>query len=167
MHGELGLKLTRILRGGFGYVRPDASGKPRIVSRDCLARLGAAGRLLGDVADRTGSPSAGGIRRSRPTSPAGRSRSGSTRSRADDELRATTRGLRGFFLADPEELSLIALVDEFASPATRPVPRKMYRIEGGNDRLATALAAPLGDRVRLNTEVVAVSHRGQERARQR
>ena len=31
---ELGLKLTRILRGGFGYVRPDASGQPRIVSRD-------------------------------------------------------------------------------------------------------------------------------------
>jgi monoamine oxidase len=37
----------------------------------------------------------------------------------------------------------------------------MYRIEGGNDRLAAALAAPLADRVRLNTELVAVSHRGQ------
>ena len=36
----------------------------------------------------------------------------------------------------------------------------MYRIEGGNDRLATSLAAALGDRVRLNTELVAVSHRG-------
>src|SRR5881397_3837149 len=31
---EVGLKLTRILRGGFGYVRPDPAGKPRIVSRD-------------------------------------------------------------------------------------------------------------------------------------
>src|SRR5579872_7499205 len=31
---DVGLKLTRILRGGFGYVRPDATGKPRIVSRD-------------------------------------------------------------------------------------------------------------------------------------
>ena len=39
-------------------------------------------------------------------------------------------------------------------------PGTMYRIEGGNDRLATALAAPLGDRLRLNTELVAVSHRG-------
>ena len=37
----------------------------------------------------------------------------------------------------------------------------MYRIDGGNDRLAAALAAPLGDRLHLNTEVVAVSHRGQ------
>ena len=31
---DLGLKLTRILRSGFGYVRSDGSGKPRIVSRD-------------------------------------------------------------------------------------------------------------------------------------
>ncbi|HYM23821.1 MAG TPA: FAD-dependent oxidoreductase, partial [Vicinamibacterales bacterium] len=29
----VGLKLTRILRGGFGYVRPDPSGRPRIVPR--------------------------------------------------------------------------------------------------------------------------------------
>ena len=43
----------------------------------------------------------------------------------------------------------------------------MYRIEGGNDRLATALAAPLGDRLHLNTEVVALSHRGTGRPRQR
>src|SRR5437762_13750806 len=26
--GELGLELTRILRGGFGYVRDDGSGRP-------------------------------------------------------------------------------------------------------------------------------------------
>ncbi len=30
---ELGLKLTRILRGGWGYVRPDVSGRPRIQRR--------------------------------------------------------------------------------------------------------------------------------------
>jgi monoamine oxidase len=36
----------------------------------------------------------------------------------------------------------------------------MYRIEGGNDRLPAALAAKLGDRVRLEAEVVAVSQRG-------
>ena len=41
---ELGLKLTRILRGGFGYARPDASGKTRIVTRSAGARLGAAGQ---------------------------------------------------------------------------------------------------------------------------
>src|SRR5438093_1049609 len=34
--GELGLTLTRILRGGFGYVRADASGKPRIVGPSAM-----------------------------------------------------------------------------------------------------------------------------------
>ena len=62
---------------------------------------------------------------------------------ADDELRQTALGLRGFFLGDPDELSLLALVDQFATEDA-PVPDKMYRIKGGNDRLATALSAPLG-----------------------
>src|ERR1700716_1017638 len=31
---ELGLKLTRILKGGFGYVRPDQSGRAKIVTRN-------------------------------------------------------------------------------------------------------------------------------------
>jgi monoamine oxidase len=50
------------------------------------------------------------------------------------------------------------LVDQFA--ADTDGPGDMYRIEGGNQRLATALAAPLGDRLRLNCEVVAISQRG-------
>jgi monoamine oxidase len=78
--------------------------------------------------------------------------------KADEELRASATGLRGFFLADPEELSLIALVDQFAS--NDPAPGAMYRIEGGNDGLVSALAAPLANRLRLNTELVALSHRG-------
>jgi monoamine oxidase len=78
---------------------------------------------------------------------------------ADEELRDTSLGLRGFFLGDPEELSLLALVDQFAANDA-PVPARMYRIEGGNDRLATALTAPLAEHVKLSTEVVAVSQRG-------
>src|ERR1700704_5988330 len=31
---ELGLTLTRILRGGFGYVRPDQAGRAKIVTRN-------------------------------------------------------------------------------------------------------------------------------------
>ena len=57
---------------------------------------------------------------------------------ADAELRATAQGLRGFFLADPDELSLLPLVDQFASD-DQLAPGKMYRIEGGNDRIAVAL----------------------------
>jgi monoamine oxidase len=79
---------------------------------------------------------------------------------ADEELRATAIGLRGFFLADPEELSLLALVDQFASMQNGAPVWKSYRLKGGNDRLAAALAARLGNRLRLNTELVAISHRG-------
>jgi monoamine oxidase len=81
---------------------------------------------------------------------------------ADDDLRATAAGMRGFFLADPEELSLLALVDQFASMEEASPTWNMYRIEGGNDRLPAALAAPLGARLRLRTELVAISHRGKK-----
>jgi len=157
---ELGLKLTRILRGGFGYVRADASGKPRIVSRDASRGWERLARSLTDAIrpyrlaeQRWDTPIATSLARrsvAQWLDEAG----------ADEELRTTARGLRGFFLADPEALSLIALVDQFASD-NGPTPWNMYRIDGGNDRLASALASQLGDRIRLNTELVAISHRGQ------
>src|SRR4029079_4806984 len=81
--------------------------------------------------------------------------------RRDGALRETAAGLRGFFLADPDELSLLALVDQFAED-DESWPGKMFRITGGNDRLGTVLAARLGDRVKLETELVAVSHRGHQ-----
>jgi monoamine oxidase len=156
---ELGLTLTRILRGGFGAVRLDPRGRPRIVSRNIAggwARLEAAlepvMRPYRLAEQRWDSPIAAAIAR--------RSVAGWLDEHKDDaELRATATGLRGFFLADPEELSLIALVDQFASNA-QDAPWNLYRLDGGNDTLARALATPLGERVKLKTEVVAVSHRG-------
>jgi monoamine oxidase len=156
--GELGLKLTRILRGGFGYARADPAAGVRIVTRgavkgwDRLAReLAPLIRRYKLAEQRWDSPIALDIAR---------------RSvamwlddvNADEELRTSATGLRGFFLADPEELSLIALVDQFAGDDVAPGP--MYRIEGGNDLFASALVAPLADRLNLNTELVALSHRG-------
>ena len=157
--GELGLKLSRILRGGFGYVRPDAAGHAKILPRNAMrgwTRMAHELKALSNpyrLAERRWeSPIAADLAR----------RSVSTwldQVKADPELRATANGLRGFFLADPDELSLIALVDQF-SDNDSPGPGNMYRIEGGNDRLAAALAAPLGDRLHLSTDVVALSHRG-------
>jgi len=156
---ELGLKLTRVLRGGFGYARPDRQGRTRIVQRNvargwerleaCLSDFGDRFRL---AEQRWDSPIAADIAR-RSVSQWLQEVSG------DEELRATAFGLRGFFLADPDDLSLLALVDQFASEDL-PGPGPMYRIEGGNDRLAETLAAPLGNRLKLDTELVAVSHRG-------
>jgi monoamine oxidase len=156
---SLGLTLTRILREGFGYVRPDKSGQPKIVARSLqrgwqrlAAELAALVRHYRLAEQRWDSPIAADLAR----------RSVSQwldEQRADEELRATATGLRGFFLADPEELSLLALVDQFAV-SDQPGPGHLYRIDGGNDRLPAALAAKLGDRLKLGAELVAVSVRG-------
>jgi monoamine oxidase len=156
---ELGLELTRILRSGWGFVRLDGRGRPQIVRRgvsrgwERLAKHVSAfsepyrlaerrwdSPIVADIARRSVAQWLNAIN-------------------ADDELRETALGLRGFFLGDPDELSLLALVDQFATEDA-PVPDKMYRIKGGNDRLATALSAPLGQALKLRTEVVAVSQRG-------
>jgi monoamine oxidase len=170
--GELGLTLTRILRGGFSYVRTEGSqgsqgsrgsqGSPWrsvIVPRgaargwdrlsDALADLGRGYRL---AEKRWDSPITADLAR--------RSVSDWLDDvKADDDLRMTATGLRGFFLADPEELSLLALVDQFATDES-PAPWQSFRVSGGNDRIVTALAKPLGDRLKLDTELAAVSYRG-------
>jgi monoamine oxidase len=157
--GELGLKLARVLRTGFGYVRADATGRPKIAARGAKRGWERLAKELSPVTkpyrlaeQRWDSPITTDLARRSVAA-------WLDQARADAELRATATGLRGFFLADPEELSLVALVDQF-SANDAPVRGDMYRIEGGNDRLASALAGPLGDRLHLNTEVVALSHRG-------
>jgi monoamine oxidase len=156
---EVGLKTTRILRGGFGYVRADAQGRAKIVLGKAVngwARLDKAIEPLVRpyqlAEQRWDSPIVGQIARRSVAA-------WLDETKADAELRATATGLRGFFLADPDELSLLALVDQFGAEDA-PVPGPMYRIEGGNDRLASILAAKLGDRLHLGTEIVAVTHRG-------
>ena len=156
---DLGLEMIRILRHGFGYVRLDSSGRPRIVRPSATtgwARLAAALqdtiRLYKLTEQRWDSPITSAIaRRSVAAWLDGIA--------GNDDLRATAIGLRGFFLADPDELSLIALVDQFGASESIG-PGTMYRIAGGNDRLASSLAASLGERLHLRTEVVAASQRG-------
>ncbi len=161
MATELGLKLARVLRGGFGYARRDGSGRTRLMGRDGTRLWNMLAERLDDLArryrlaeQRWDSPIAADIAR--------RSVAEWLDSvDADRDLRAIATGLRGFFLADPEELSVIAFVDQFAT-RDEPAGSSMFRIVGGNDRLPAALAAALGDRLQLNTELVAVSHRGRE-----
>ncbi len=73
----------------------------------------------------------------------------------DDRLALMAVALRGFFLADPPDLSLLALVDQFAGDD--PATARMYRLKGGNDTLVQALAQRLNNPVRLGTTVVAVT----------
>ncbi len=156
---ELGLPLVRILSAGFGMARTTANGKVRLVTPSAGRGWDRLGAELQDLARRYrlaerrwDSPVSAHIAR--------RSVSGwLDEINADTELRTTATGLRGFFLADPDELSLLALVDQFAHD--EPVaPGRMFRLEGGNDRLTSALAAGLEGRLLLNTEVLGVSTRG-------
>jgi monoamine oxidase len=155
---EVGLELTSILGRGWGYVRLDASGRPRRSKRPVAngwRRLSAALhdeiRSYRLVEKRWDSPITVNLARQSVAS-------WLDRIGADAELRDTAIGMRGFFLADVADLSLVALVDQFASSAA-PVDWRTYRIKGGNDRLPARLAADLGDRLLLRTQVVAVDQR--------
>jgi monoamine oxidase len=81
------------------------------------------------------------------------------RARPGRDLAAGLRGLRGFFLADPERLSLLQLVEQFASDSV-PGKGAMYRLRGGNDALPSALAAALRSPVRVNTVLLAIARHG-------
>ena len=72
--------------------------------------------------------------------------------RAPKPLKAGMRGFRGFFLADPEDLSLLPLVEQFAESGP-PGRTNFFRIKRGNDRLATTIVKRLRGAVLLNTVV--------------
>jgi monoamine oxidase len=81
------------------------------------------------------------------------------RARPGSDLAAGLHGLRGFFLADPGKLSLLQLVDQFASEEM-PGEGSMYRLRDGNDSLPAAMRAGLRGRVYLKTVVAAVTQHG-------
>lgn len=146
---ELKLKTARILRAGFGYYGPDRSGRRRI--HKSPTAMAATARLLKNeiadycLADRRWD-SAIARRLARSSVAEWLTRAGA------DSVAAGIRGLRGFFLADPEDLSLVALVDQFALEGP-PGQEEMYRIIGGSDRLPQAMAAALEGRVLLQAAV--------------
>lgn len=155
---DLGLRQVRILRSGFSHARADKRGDVKLVAPaptrgwERLAReLRGFSQQYRWAERRWNSPIAAAIGR---------------RSvaqwlddiDADTELRTTASGLHGFFLADPADLSLLALVDQFSGDVE--FGTAMFRIDGGNDRLTHMLAADLGERVLLNTELLALSQRG-------
>lgn len=146
----VGLEPVRILRLGFGYYGPGNRGRRR-VHRGPMPFEAAARALepvTGDYCragkDWESGVAAGIARLSVADWVAG--------AKTNAELRAGLRGLRGFFLADPEDLSLIQLVDQFAQ-AGPPGKDQFFRIDGGNDRLPQAIARRLKGRLLLNTVV--------------
>ena len=147
---ELGLAPVRILKGGWGFYGMTASGKRRI--RSAPETFKKAGKALErEIADfklagcrwDSGVAAAFG-----PTSVSDWIMS----SGLDPAIAAGLCGLRGFYLADPEDLSLLVIVDQFASQSV-PGADRMFRIRGGNDRLPRALARKLRNPVLFKSVV--------------
>jgi monoamine oxidase len=76
---------------------------------------------------------------------------------ASPEVIAMVQGLRGFFLADPDELSALIGVELSLQPKD-PGHVTLSRVKGGNDRLVDKLAARKGLTVSLQLEVKRVEH---------
>jgi monoamine oxidase len=147
---ELGLKPARILRHGFGFFGSDRRGQPRVQTG--LGRLFSVARFLQDdirdfklAEERWDSAVAARLGRMSVAS-------WLERVKAPREIRAGMRGFRGFFLADPEDLSLLPLVEQFAEWGA-PGRDETFRIAGGNDRLATGIARKLRGALLLRTTV--------------
>jgi monoamine oxidase len=145
---QLGLETTKILRRGFGYYGPDGDGRPRMQSqKETFERFGELldplvaeyklndERWDGPIAERFGRMSVAEWLESAAES--------------EEWLKQRFRALRGLFLADPEQLSLLMLVQFFADDALPPTA--MMRVTDGNDRLATELAKRLRKAPTLKT----------------
>ncbi|HEX5217753.1 MAG TPA: NAD(P)/FAD-dependent oxidoreductase [Vicinamibacterales bacterium] len=144
------LRLTpaRIHRRGFGYYGPNVRGQ-MVIQKLESAFHSMAAPLAGAMRDYALSEqrwdSAIALRLGRTPLAAYLDQA-----RTPRWVRERMRGLRGLFLADPDVLSTLAVVDFFAT-AGAPGGDAMYRIRGGNDRLATGIAARLRRPPRLET----------------
>jgi monoamine oxidase len=153
---DLRLETTTILRRGFGYYGTDERGRvlihdmarvAQVISKP-LATLLRDYRLLeqrwdGALAARLAGQSVAAWL---------------AEIKAPQWLVSRFRGFRGLFLADPEELSLLALVDFLAAD---PFGRAGHtvRVAGGNDRLATGMARRLRTPPELGTALRRVHQR--------
>jgi len=154
---ELGLPTVRILGNGWGFYG-SSGGRTRKV-RDAVDTFERTAELL--------QPEIAAYKAAGSTWESGVSQwlarqsvsDWIARARPGPDLAAALRGLRGFFLADPEKLSLLQLVDQFASDEM-PGEGRMYRLRDGNDALPAAMRAGLRGRVCLKTIVAAVTQHG-------
>jgi monoamine oxidase len=143
---DVGLRTAAILRGGFASVREEGV-RRRVAGRGAWKQLGkllqpevrafcvSEQRWDGGVAEVLGRQSVA---------------EWLDRIRAPKAVKEAAIGMRGFFLADITDLSLLALADQFADDGA-PGEERMFRVIGGNDRLPERLAKALGPAVRLQT----------------
>lgn len=149
--GELGLTLTRILPGGFRYYSGSERGPGHLDSgKKMFDELRGLLRPQIDALGRAEQAPCSAIVQSLGQQSALDWARRSARPRA---AVAAVESLRGFFVAEPSEYSLLMLA-ELLSQDGDPASMKMYRIAGGNGRLPDALAASLAHPPRLGSRVV-------------
>jgi monoamine oxidase len=151
---DLGLRLVRVLRRGFGLAL--RRGARVHLLNDQGVAWGTLKRVLAPVSDayRT----AGGSRESAVgVALAGQS--------VADLLKAVgarasvydlATALRGFYLADPAELSALVLIEQLQSEGS-PGRTRIYRVEGGADQIAERLRASAQLTVRVRHVIRAVT----------
>jgi monoamine oxidase len=150
---RFGLELVRVLRGGFTH-RFRASDGGIAVSRS--GPWEPLGDLLAPLIRRykaaRGGDSSDAIREMSTYS----LRAWLQSQNADPQVHAMVDSIRGFFLAEPEDLSVLPVVAQLAetgSPSQTPI----YRVVGGMDRLIDALVADTPAQVLFGHRVRAVS----------
>ena len=155
---ECRLPTVRMLRGGFGYYGLTAGGRLAIqTSERAFAPLGreleplVRAYLLAE--QRWDSAIAAALAAESVADWA-------KRCRMAPWIRERLKALRGLFLADPEDLSLLALVDFMAADPLSGQADGSLRIASGNDRLATVVASQLTAPVRLGASLHRVEQRG-------
>jgi monoamine oxidase len=148
-----GLELVQVLRGGFTHRFRRRGGDPALSRsgpweplRDLLAPL------IRRYKAARGDDDAVAIREMSTYSLRGWLREQDT----DADVHAMVDSMRGFFLAEPDDLSVLPVVAQLAetgSPSQTPV----YRIAGGMDLLLDALVAGTPARLLLGHQIGAVS----------
>jgi len=148
------LRLARVLRSGFTHRFRGADGTYRLsrtapweALTDAVAPLLRRYKLAG------GDSSADAVREMATLSLSEWLR----QSNAPADVQPMSKALRGFFLADPEEISVLPVVEQIARGGS-PAQVEFFRIEGGNDRLADALVRATPARFLLGHVIRAVSH---------
>jgi monoamine oxidase len=155
--GQCGLDLARVLRQGFGLAlsigaRVEVHGSHQVEWRTLalkLAPVARAYRKAGGSWD-----SVVGAALAARSVHAVLTAAGATR-----RTQALAQAMRGYYLAEPQELSSVVLLDEIVQ-GRNPGRTRLYRIKGGAGRLTEALASSLSDAVLLRHVVGRVSQTG-------
>lgn len=151
---EFDLRLTRVLRKGFGLAIQQR-GRTRIVSRQSRlwktfdAAFAPYVDALESVDGDWTSTAAAAIARMSV-------REVLDRAGADSTLTALSIALRNLYLGDPDGLSAIVATEQVIA-GSAPTDLEAFRIKGGNDRLVDALAASGGGDINLGHVVRAIT----------